>query len=79
MSGRAETIRSPSTLRTRRRTPWVEGCWGPKLSSISRSPSIGGPASETLRDGAGAFVAHETTFRFVSSGAGPPPSGYRSG
>src|SRR6185295_4483307 len=30
-------IRSPSTLSFRRSTPWVAGCWGPKLSSISSS------------------------------------------
>src|SRR6185503_13259842 len=28
-------MRSPSTWSFRRSTPWVDGCWGPKLSSIT--------------------------------------------
>ena len=31
MSGRASTTVSPSSSRTTRRTPWVLGCWGPRL------------------------------------------------
>ena len=32
--GRAETTTSPSISRTRRNTPWVEGCCGPMLTVI---------------------------------------------
>ena len=35
MSGLASRIFSPSTFSTRRSTPCVEGCCGPKFSSIS--------------------------------------------
>ncbi len=34
-SGFASRIFSPSTFRMIRSTPWVDGCWGPKFSSIS--------------------------------------------
>src|SRR6266513_4171938 len=35
MTGSARTIRSPSTLTSTRSTPWVAGCWGPTLRTIS--------------------------------------------
>src|SRR5256885_6067798 len=35
MTGIQSTIVSPCSLRTRRKTPCVLGCWGPILSSIS--------------------------------------------
>src|SRR5687767_1576713 len=35
MTGFASMIRSPSTLRMTRSTPCVDGCWGPKFTSIS--------------------------------------------
>src|SRR5207247_325666 len=43
MTGSALTISSPSSSRTIRRTPWVEGCCGPMLriiSSVRSSPSV---------------------------------------
>src|SRR5438128_4002817 len=42
MIGLASMIRSPSTLRTTRSTPCVDGCWGPKFSSISWTSNIVG-------------------------------------
>src|SRR5439155_8268070 len=35
MTSSARTIRSPSTLTSTRSTPWVAGCWGPTLRTIS--------------------------------------------
>src|SRR5258706_15997896 len=35
MTGFASTMRSPSSFRTTLRTPCVDGCWGPRLISIS--------------------------------------------
>src|SRR6478672_6820999 len=43
MIGFASTIRSPSTLNSTRSTPCVDGCWGPKLISISWTSNIGLP------------------------------------
>src|SRR5438876_613166 len=40
MTGRHETTYSPSSSKTSRSTPWVEGCWGPMLMIMvsSRTP-----------------------------------------
>ena len=38
MWGRAPRTISPSVLSSRRSTPWVAGCWGPMLTSISSGP-----------------------------------------
>src|SRR5690242_1453005 len=40
MIGLASMMRSPSTFRITRSTPWVDGCWGPKLISISCTSNI---------------------------------------
>src|SRR3954471_1850480 len=57
MIGSARTIRSPSRVRARRSTPWVAGCCGPMLRTMSavamspvatvssrRSPVVTSPA-----------------------------------
>src|SRR5262249_56927211 len=35
MIGSQETTRSPSRTSLSRSTPWVDGCWGPMLSTMS--------------------------------------------
>src|SRR6266545_3797761 len=40
-------MRSPSSSRTIRSTPWVEGCWGPMLRIISSVRNVPGDATST--------------------------------
>src|SRR5579884_890435 len=48
MTGRQLTTSSPSTVSSRRSTPWVDGCCGPMLMcSSSRWASGGGPTWAT--------------------------------
>ncbi len=44
MAGRTSATVSPSSVRTSRSTPWVDGCCGPMLITI-RSPLSKSPAS----------------------------------
>lgn len=37
MPQRASVTVSPSISRIRRSTPWVDGCWGPMLTTIRSS------------------------------------------
>src|SRR5438552_3479066 len=49
MIGLASMIRSPSTFRMTRSTPCVDGCCGPKFTSISWTSNIVGHSPSTTR------------------------------
>src|SRR5437763_1818902 len=51
MIGLASMIRSPSTFRMTRSTPCVDGCWGPKFTSISWTSNIVGRSRLTVGRG----------------------------
>ena len=45
MPQRASVTVSPSSSRMRRSTPWVEGCWGPMLTTTRSSASSERPST----------------------------------
>src|SRR2546429_2576549 len=68
MTGSARTIRSPSTLTSTRSTPWVAGCWGPTLRTISsvwRPPVL-------ERSGTRVRSSGTVPIRSAPSSQGPP-------
>jgi hypothetical protein len=64
MIGVASRIFSPSSLTLTRSTPWVAGCCGPKLISIS---------STSKRELSGPFIRSSPSPPL--SATGPPPGG----
>ncbi len=76
MIGLASMMRSPSTLSIRRSTPCVDGCCGPKLSSISwTSKSVWAPGATSVVSpvaldaaaGAEALAAATRSARYAAS------------
>src|ERR1043166_3139227 len=70
-------MRSPSTLTSTRSTPWVAGCWGPTLrtiSSVCRAPGTGGwrrPAGTRSSGIMPSSQRHPGCGFFLVLGAGP--------
>ena len=69
MMGLVRTTVSPSSSIMRRSTPWVDGCWGPKLRIMESSPA----GSRSMSDEPGTWLSGRRstapTSRPSSSGA----------